>query len=72
MLTNVSGIVGCSENQLWGSVVPRTNVADVWFARDKDLGGTEIAQLENTGSRVQKQVLGFDISVTDANRVNVR
>ena len=52
-LTNVSGVVGSSENELGGSVVPRANVADVWFAGDENLSRTEIAQFEDSSSRVE-------------------
>jgi len=42
-LTNIGHVVGGTEDQLWSSVVSRADIADIWFTRDQDLGGTEIA-----------------------------
>ena len=41
--TNVSGVVCRAKNQFWRSVVTRTDVADVWFAGNKDLCRAKIA-----------------------------
>lgn len=70
-LTNVGHVVGGTKDQFWSSVVSRADIADIWFAGDQDLGRTEITQLEDTRCRVEKEILGFDISVTDTDRVDV-
>lgn len=70
-LTDVGGVIRCTKDELWRSVVPRTDIADVRFAGDQDLGGTKVAKLEHTRCGVQEQVLWLDISVTDADRVDV-
>lgn len=68
---DVGGVVGCSEDELRSSVVSRADVADVGLSCNQDLGGTKVAELENASRRVEKQVLGLDVTVTDADRVDV-
>lgn len=69
--TNVGGVIGCAKDEFRGSIIPGTNVADVGLASHQDLCRAKIAELQNPGSRVEEKILGFDISVTDANRMNV-
>ena len=70
--TDVGRVVGCPENELGSAVVARADVADVGLARDEDLGGTKVAELENTGRGVEQQVLGLDVAMADADGVDVR
>lgn len=69
--TDIGSVVGSSENELRRSVVPRANVRHVRLSLDQDLGAAKVAQLEDTGGRVEEEVLGLDIAVADANRVDV-
>ena len=70
-LTDIRRVVGSSENELWCAVVPRADITDVGLARHENLCRPKVAQLQNPGSGVQEQVLGFDVTMTDANRVDV-
>ena len=70
-LTDVGGVVRRSKDQLWGSVIPGTDVADVGLSRNQDLGRTKVTQFEDAGGRVEQEVLRLDIPVTNANRVDV-
>jgi hypothetical protein len=70
-LTNIGGVVCRPEDQFWGSVIPRTDVADVGLSCDQDLGRAKVTQFEDAGGRVQQEILRLDIPVTDSNRVNV-
>lgn len=69
--TNFRCVVGCAENQLGRTVVPRTDVRDVGLVLNKDLGGPEIAEFQNTGVLIKEEILRLDVSVTDALGVNV-
>lgn len=71
LLTDVGGIVRRSKDQLGGAVVPRANVADVRLLGDKDLGRTKVTKLEDTSSRVEEQILWFDVTVADADGVDI-
>ena len=70
-LTDVGGVVCRSKDQLWGSVIPGTDVADVGLSRNQDLGGAEVTQFEDAGGRVEQEILRLDVPVTNANRVNI-
>jgi hypothetical protein len=63
-------IVSCSENQLRSSVVPRANICHVWLALNETLGGSEITNFESVISRVDKDVLRFDVAMADSNTYN--
>lgn len=69
---NVGRVVCGAKDELWSTVVPRADVADVWFAGDQNLGATKVAKFENTSLRVQEQILRLDVTMADADRVNVR
>lgn len=69
--TNLRGVVGCAENQFRCSVVARADVRDVGLVLDKDLGATEVTQLQNARCRVEQQVLGLDVAMANALRVDV-
>ena len=70
VFTNVGRVVCSIKQQLWSSAVPR-NIADIRFSSHEDLGGSEIAHFQNPSSGVVKQVLEFDISVTNTDAVNI-
>ncbi len=70
-LTDISGVVGRTKDELRCSVVPRADVADIWLPRYQYLRRTEIAKLEYTCCGVKQQVLRLDISMTNPNRVDV-
>ena len=69
--TDVGRVVGCPEDELGSAVVARADVADVGLARDDDLGGAKVAELEDTGRGVEQQVLGLDVAMADADGVDV-
>lgn len=69
--TDVGHVVRGTKDQLWSSVVSRADIADVGLSGNEDLGRTEITQLQDTGRRVEQKVLGFDVSVTYSDRVDV-
>lgn len=69
--TDVSGIVRGTEDQLGCTVVPGADIANIGFTCDEDLGRTKITELENTRGGVEEQVLGFYITVANADRVDV-
>jgi hypothetical protein len=70
-LTNIGGVVGGTKDQLWSSVVSRADVADIWLASNENLGGSEITQHEDTGGGIEEEVLGFNVSVADSDRMDV-
>lgn len=69
--TDVGRVVGRPKDELRGTVVARADVADVGLARDEDLGGAKVAELEDAGGRVEKEVLGLDVTVADTDGVDV-
>jgi hypothetical protein len=69
--TDVGRVVRRAKDQFRRTVVARANVADVGFARNENLGRTKVAQLQDTRGGVEEQVLGLDVTVTDAYRVDV-
>lgn len=71
MLTNLGRVVGGTKNQLGGSVVARTNVRHIRLILDENLGAAEIAQLEDATVGVEQEILGLDVAMTDALRVDV-
>ena len=70
-LTDVGRVVRCPKDELWRAVVAGTDVADVGLARDEDLGGAKVAELEDAGGWVEKEVLGLDVTVADTDGVDV-
>lgn len=70
-LTNFGSIVGSAKNELWRSVVPGANIRHIRFVLDQNFGAAEIAQLQHTSRRVQQEILGLDIPVADALRVDI-
>jgi hypothetical protein len=70
-LTNIGSVVGGTKDQLWGSVVSRADIADIWLASNENLGGSEITQHEDTGGGIEEEVLRFDVSVADSDRMDV-
>lgn len=69
--TDLGGVVGSTENQLRSAVVTRADVGNVGLVGDEDLSAAKVAELEDAGARVKKEILGLDITVTDALGVNV-
>lgn len=69
--TDIGGVVGRAKDQLGRPVVSRADIADVGLASDENLGRTKVAQLQNARGRVEEQVLGLDVTVTDTYRVDV-
>ena len=51
-LTDIGGVVCHSKDQLWGSVIPGTDVADVGLSRNQDLGRTKVTQFEDASGWV--------------------
>ena len=69
--TNVGGVVRGAKDELRGAVVARADVADVGLAGDENLGRAKVAELEDAGRGVEKEVLWLDVAVADADGVNV-
>ena len=69
--TDLCGVICCSEYQLWRSVVAGADVRDVRLVFHQDLRASKIAQLQHACARIEQEVLGFDISMADALRVDV-
>ena len=69
--TDVGRVVGCAKDELGRAVVAGANVADVGLASNKDLGRTKVAELEDASRGVQKEILGLDVAVADADGVDV-
>jgi hypothetical protein len=69
--TDACGIVSRTKDELRRSIVPRADVADVGFTRDEDLCAAKVAELEDTGRGVEEEILGLDIAMADANRMDV-
>ena len=69
--TDVGCVVGRAEDELRGTVVAGTDVADVGLSGDEDLGRTKVAKLEDARRRVEEEVLRLDVAVADADGVDV-
>ena len=69
--TDVRRVVRRTKDELGRTVVAGADVADVGLACDEDLGRAEVAEFEDAGGRVKEEVLRLDVSVTDADRVDV-
>jgi len=69
--TNLGGVVGGTKNQLGGAIVPGADVRDIGLVFDENLGAAKITQLQNARRWVQQEVLGLDIPMADALRVDV-
>jgi hypothetical protein len=70
-LTNLGSVVCGTKNQLWCSVVPRANVGHIWLVLYQNFGTPEITEFQDAGGGIQQQILGLDIAMADALRVNV-
>jgi hypothetical protein len=70
-LTNAGRIIRCAKNEFRSTIVPRADVANIGFASHEDLCTTEIAKFENTSLRVQEKILGLNVAVTNADRMNI-
>ena len=69
--TDLGGVVCRSKDQLGRAVVPGADVRHIRLILYQDLCASEIAQLQHTSRRVQKEVLGLDVSMADALGVDV-
>ena len=69
--TDICRVVRSAKDELGSTVVTRTDVADVGFSGDKDLGRPKIAELEDACGGVQEKILWFNIAMADADRVDV-
>lgn len=72
IVTDLCGIVYGTKYQLRCPVVSRADVRHVRFAVQQLLGAAKVAQLQYGRLRVEQQVLGFDITMADTERVDVR
>lgn len=71
-LTNLGSVVGCAKNQFRCSVITRADIRHVGLVLDENLGATEVAQFENAGAGVEQKVLGLNVTVANALRVDIR
>jgi len=71
VLTYLGCVVGRAKDQLWRSIVSRTDVGYVRLVFNQDLGTSEVAKLEYPCIWVKQEVLWLDITVADALRMNV-
>lgn len=69
--TNLCCVVGGTKDQLRGPVVTGANVRDVGLVLNQDLSGPEIAEFQDARFRVKQKILRFNVTVTDALRMNV-
>lgn len=71
ILTNLGCVVGCAKNQFWRAVVSGANIRDIGLVLDEDLGTAKIAQFKNPTVGVEQEVLGLNVTVANALRVDV-
>lgn len=64
-------IVGRAENELGGPVIARADVRHVRLPGNEDLGRAKVDELEYACRWVDEEVLGLDVAVADADRVDV-
>jgi len=69
--TDARGIVGRTKDKLRCSVIPGADVADVGFTSDENLCAAKVAELEDSGRGIEEEVLGLDVAMADANRMDV-
>lgn len=69
--TDFGGVIGRAENQFGRPIVAGADVRYIRLILDQDFSGPKVTEFEDSGGRVQQQVLGFDISVADPLGVDV-
>ena len=69
--TDLCRIICGTENQFRRPVVARTDVGNIRFILDEDLGRSEITQLQNTRVQIDQEVLGLDVTMADALGVDI-
>lgn len=69
--TNFGCVVSCAEDQLGRAVVTGANVGNVGLILHEDLSRPKVAEFQDAAIRVKEKILRFDVTVTDALRVNV-
>lgn len=71
MLTNLGSIVGGTKDEFWRAVVSGANVRNIGLVFNENFGTAEVAELENAAVWVEQQVLGLNVTMTDALRVDI-
>lgn len=64
-------VVCSAEDQFWCPVVSGADVRHIRLVLHKNLGASEIAQLQYASVRVEEEILRLDISVADSLGVDV-
>lgn len=70
---NIDGgrVVGGPEDELRCAVVPTADVGHIGLALDQEFGTAEVTELEDVRLGVEQQVLRLDVTVADAEAVDV-
>ena len=68
---NVGAVVRVAKDQFRRPVVPRTDVTHIGFALNQLFGRPKVAEFEDVGTSVTKNILGFYVSVADSFGVDV-
>ena len=70
-ITDFGRVVSCAEDQLGRTVVTGANVGNIGLILHEDLSRPKVAKFQDAAVRVKKKILRFDVTVTNALRVNV-
>lgn len=69
--TDAGCIIGSTKDEFGSAVIARADVRHIRLAGDKDLCGAKVAEFEHTLGGIQQQILGLDVAMADADRVDV-
>ena len=71
VLTNFCGVVRGTEDEFGCPIIPGADIRHVGLVLHQYLGATEIAEFQDARVGVEEEVLGLDVSVADALRMDV-
>jgi hypothetical protein len=66
-----SSVIWITKNKFWGPVVSRANVWYIWFSLDQLFSTSKITKLKNMSLHITKNILRFNISMTNTFCMNV-
>lgn len=70
-LTDFRRVVNCTKDEFRRSVVARADVWHIWLALQQLLSAAKVAQFQHSRFRIEQQVLRFNVTMTNAQRMDV-
>ena len=72
LLTDIRRVVGCTKDQLRRPVIPRADITNIGLPSHQNFCWAKIAKLQDPCCWIQQQILGLDVTMANANWVDVR